>query len=272
MRVAKNSTVDVGRCRSRAVRAGGTGRLIAVALCAALGAAMLPGAHAQQGGQSLQGGGQGAGSGGNTGGVASPSGSGSAGTTAGASTGRGSPSGTSRGPGPTNQNRFGGEAPAPVPPPGPTPPPTAEIPSATDDPSATSNLRAYLGDSGSAGEDYVLGRGGRCQDYELGRMTVEQRIAGANLERLNAAEAYLAPDFTADAPKTPIYILANYQQELEQAKPSLTLAGTYLGLVATRRVTSDVVVRVNNLLCLSTAPSQAESISQMAETQRLAVR
>ena len=37
-------------------------------------------------------------------------------------------------------------------------------------------------------------------------------------------------------------------------------------------VSPEVVVKVNNLLCLATARSQAESISQSAEVQRLAVR
>ena len=238
--------------------------LLAGALGTVAGLAPLAAVDAQQSGQAQMGGGQGSGSGGTVSGVAGPQGSGSGGTTAGASAGAGSPSGTGTGPGPVNQNRFGG-----------SPAETPEEPTDGDDgaPSVLSSMQSDLdGDAGRGGEGYVLGRGGRCEDYELGRMTVEERIRGANRDRLAAAEAYLAPGFADGEPRTPAYILANYQQELEQTEASLVLAGTYLGLVATRRVTPEVVVQVNNLLCLATVPKQAESIAMAAETQRLMVR
>ena len=241
-------------------------RMVAGALAAALCVAGV--AQAQQAGQSLMGGGQGAGAGGTVTGTAAPQGTGSGGSTAGAGAMTGS--GTTAGPGSINQQRYGGGVSVT-----PEPLPVDDGPTATDTglPAASSMSASLVGtDSGAAGEDYVLGRGGRCEDYELGRMTVAERISGPNMERLAAARNYLAPVHEAGDAKTPAYILANYQQELESTDPSLTLAGTYLGLVATRRVTPDVVEQVNNLLCLATAQVQAEGIAQTAEAQRLLVR
>lgn len=198
-------------------------------------------------------------------GSAGTKGSGSGGASAAAMSGQGSPAGTSAGPGAVNQHRAGGPTPTPVIDP-PAPPGTeTELPTIAD-----STGIASLG--GDVSENYVLGRGGLCEDHELGRMSVEERIRGANRERLSAAQRYLAPGLGAVTMETPIYILANYQQELETARPNLALAGTYLGLLATRRITTEVVTAVNNTLCLATADSQAEFISQTAETQRLAAR
>lgn len=205
-------------------------------------------------------------------GSAGTKGSGSGGASAAAMSGQGSPSGTSTGPGGVNQHRFGGGTSTPVidppVPPGiePAPPGTQTEPPALADSTGIASL------GNDVNENYVLGRGGLCEGYELGRMSVEERIRGANRERLSAAQRYLAPGFRAESMETPAFILANYQQELETARPNLALAGTYLGLVATRRITAEVVTAVNNTLCLATADSQAESISQTAETQRLVTR
>ena len=244
-------------------------RGVALALVIALAVGAPSVGAQQQGGQALQGGGQGAGSGGTSGGIASPQGAGAGGTTAGRSAGPGSPAGASTGPGPVNQNRFGGRPANPIPP--DVPPPGDDTPTTVVD-TGNSIAISALGDGGTAGENYVMGRGGRCEDYELGRMRDEERVAGTNLERLAAAELFLAPDFRSGGPRTPTYILANYQQELEQSAPSLELAGTYLGLIATRRITPTIVEQVNNLLCLASAEPQAERIAQAAETQRLMVR
>lgn len=195
-------------------------------------------------------------------GAAGTKGSGSGGTSAGAMSGQGSASGVSAGPGAVNLHRSGGPT-APEPPAPPPPPGTDTEPPALADSTGIASLGS------EASGIYVLGRGGRCEGYELGRMSVEQRVRGENRNRLNAIQRYLAPGFQADDMQTPIYILANYQQELESARPNLTLAGTYLGLVATRRIDADVVTEVNNALCLAIADVQAESISQTAEAQRL---
>lgn len=206
-------------------------------------------------------------------GSAGTKGGGSGGASAAAMSGQGSSSVTSTGPGGVNQHRFGGGTSTPVIDPPPVPPGIEPAPPGTQTelPAlADSTGIASLGNN--ANENYVLGRGGLCEGYELGRMSVQERIRGANLERLRAAQRYLAPGFRAESMETPVYILANYQQLLETARPDLALAGTYLGLMATRRITAEVVTAVNNTLCLATADSQAESISQTAETQRLVAR
>lgn len=107
-----------------------------------------------------------------------------------------------------------------------------------------------------------------CSGYKLTGMTQEQRLSGKNLERLRAAQSELAPGFAPESVKTGLYLLADYQEELEKRRPDVTLAASYLALASTVPVTAARFRDVNALLCVSTAKVTAESIQKLAESLR----
>jgi len=246
--------------RRTALAAASIAALYAVAELAALTglAGSGPVAPAQAQRQGLSGGGQGTGSGGASGGVASPQGAGAGGSTAGAGLSNGSGNlGSSQGPGPVNQNRYGGR-------------PSVESPPPPGETTTTTNTAEYYTGGGKGGEGYLFGRADRCADFKSGRMTANERIGGANLERLNAAQHYMAPGFDPLGLRSALYLLANYQQELEKGAPDALLAGTYLGLVSTQPVTPKLIDNVNLMLCITAAPKVVDSIAATADEQRRA--
>lgn len=200
--------------------------------------------------QGLGGGGQGAGSGGTTGGVASPKGSGLGGTNAGS--GNGAAAGTSTGPGSVNQNRFGGGAAVPAPPPATT--------------TSTTTIMNLL-NAPRGGESYVFPD--RCAQYRSRSISAQERVTGANLDLLNAAQVYLAPNFDAGNYRSGLYLLANYQEEMDSESPDRAVAASYLALVATRSITEDVVARVNAILCTTASMRAVREIAKVAEEQRV---
>ncbi|GEM_PF-7000567 len=190
-----------------------------------------------------------------TSGTAGPSSSshGAGGTNAGAGDNSGG-QGNSTGPGGVNQNRFGGaESDEP-----PAPPPGDDEDLASD-----STFLESVG-GGIGGEDLLLGRGDRCADYDPAQMSPNRRLSGRNLERLNIAQVYLAPEFSPESFRSPIYILANYQEALEQSAVDTATAGTYVGIIATRPVSTDVIDTVNTVLCVTTSEQQANAIADQA--------
>ena len=60
----------------------------------------------------------------------------------------------------------------------------------------------------------------------------------------------------------------NYQEEMEKREPNAETAGAYLGLVATRPVTEDVVARTNAILCVTSSAKLATQIAATAEQER----
>jgi hypothetical protein len=104
-------------------------------------------------------------------------------------------------------------------------------------------------------------------------MAASDRFSGANLRRLEALEAVLAPKFDHRNAKEPILILANYQEELEKPQPDAVVAGLYLGLVSTVPVTPRVVELSNRYLCVAAKGSgKNAAIAAIAETQRSGTR
>lgn len=106
-----------------------------------------------------------------------------------------------------------------------------------------------------------------CGDYRF-NITETQRLDGANLERLRAAQAELAPGFAAGTSKTELYLLADYQAELGKRRPDTILAANYLALASAVPITAERYRQVNALLCVSTTAGQAMAIQSMAETLR----
>lgn len=204
--------------------------------------------------QELRGGGRGRGSGGTTNGTAGTAGAGASGTAAGSGAGAGG-TGDSTGPGSVNQNRSGGVV-VPEPPPIDPPP---EVHSA--------NVMRLLNDPKDDDQNRLPDR---CADHRGGKLSANERLSGANLERLTAARIYLAPNYTPDKLKSGIYLMANYQEELEKIRPDATAAGTYLGLVTTAPVTQDRVAVVNAILCVTSSTRNIGQIQSNAETQRRA--
>ena len=107
-----------------------------------------------------------------------------------------------------------------------------------------------------------------CGDYKLGQMNEAERLTGQNLARLRAAEAELAPGFEAQTVQTGLYLLADYQQELEKRHPDGALAASYLAMASAVPITQARYRQVNALLCVSAAPVLARTIRAQAETWR----
>lgn len=107
-----------------------------------------------------------------------------------------------------------------------------------------------------------------CHGFRLGTLSGSNRLKGANLERLRAAQAELAPGFVAGRARTGLDLLAGYQEQLERAQPDTALAASYLALVSTVPITLGTLRTVNALLCVSTTRTAAERIVAAAEASR----
>ena len=102
-------------------------------------------------------------------------------------------------------------------------------------------------------------------------MTFEERFADTNLGRLFVAGAFLSPVVTQeklDSTGSPLLNLAYYQAAAAQEEPDVLLAGTFLGLVAERELSENVVERVNQVLCVSLDDSQRSEVAAISEAQR----
>lgn len=195
----------------------------------------------------------GQGSGGTTGGTAGSRGQGTGGSTAGARSGAGSgPSGStvSNGPGPVNQNQFGGAFPT-------TPTPT--------DPQTTSGSTTVMTIlNGTEASDITFP--GRCGTHPLTGMSPRDRMSGQNLEFLKAAQAYVAPGYNPGPDESGLHLLGDYQETLESTHPDAQLAGLYLRLASSRPITPDMVTRVNTILCVSASSNLVKSITSNARS------
>ena len=120
----------------------------------------------------------------------------------------------------------------------------------------------------SGGGEQVTPHRPWCGGYKLTGMTQMQRLSGKNLERLRVAQAELAPDFAPENVKTGLYLLADYQEELEKRQPDITLAASYLALASTVPITAERYRDVNALLCISATKITATSIQKLAESLR----
>lgn len=107
-----------------------------------------------------------------------------------------------------------------------------------------------------------------CTGFRLGTLSDSKRLKGANLQRLRAAQAELAPGFAAGGARTGLDLLAGYQEQLERARPDTVLAANYLALVSTVPITLGTLRTVNALLCVSTTRAAAAHIVAAAEAVR----
>lgn len=107
-----------------------------------------------------------------------------------------------------------------------------------------------------------------CTGFRLGTLSDTKRLAGANLQRLQGAQAELAPGFIVGRARTGLDLLAGYQEQLERTQPDTVLAANYLALVSTIPITLSTVRTVNALLCVSTTHAEAERIVATAEAAR----
>lgn len=99
-----------------------------------------------------------------------------------------------------------------------------------------------------------------------GALSHEARISGSNIGRLETVSRYLARGPKKDGSTT--YLLADLQEELQKAKPDLTLAGTYLGIIAKTAITPQLTMDIGESLCAPMSPNAAEQIAAIAEVQR----
>lgn len=64
------------------------------------------------------------------------------------------------------------------------------------------------------------------------------------------------------------YLLVDLQEELQKTKPDLTLAGTYLGIVAKTAITPQLTMDIGESLCAPMSQNAAELVAKVAEAQR----
>lgn len=112
---------------------------------------------------------------------------------------------------------------------------------------------------------------GTSNSTENCRNFVPVRMEGLNLARFRQAEELLEHGKQLPQNRDMNYLLANYQEELAKPSPDLSLAGTYVGLVATEPVTASDIENISNILCVPVSHEQAVDISTAAESQRLFV-
>ena len=108
-----------------------------------------------------------------------------------------------------------------------------------------------------------------CAGHRLGALSPQARRSGANLARLRAAQAELAPGFDAGGATTGVDLLAAYQEELEKPRPDRMAAASYLALASAVPITPARVRDVNALLCVSTTAVAARAIGAEAEAERV---
>jgi hypothetical protein len=110
---------------------------------------------------------------------------------------------------------------------------------------------------------------GLCNEAHPRMLSPSARLAGINLERLDAASGLLSREDGTMPYASLRYLLASLQEELARERPDPLLAGTYLGESAVVPVTADMVAQVGETLCVPVTKDQAADIASVAEGQRL---
>lgn len=109
--------------------------------------------------------------------------------------------------------------------------------------------------------------GDSCAGHHLGQLGTEARIAEPNRTRLRAAQAALAPGFNPGKAADGIFLLANYQAEMETLRPDRVLAATYLAVASAVPIDLKLIERVNSLLCVSASPAVAKGVALIADAE-----
>lgn len=109
---------------------------------------------------------------------------------------------------------------------------------------------------------------GRCPTPG-GTLSAQARMSGSNIDRIETVSRYLTRGPKRDgSANNATYLLADLQEELQKPKPDLTLAGTYLGIVAKTAVTPSLAADVSESLCSPISENAAELVAKIAEAQR----
>jgi len=109
---------------------------------------------------------------------------------------------------------------------------------------------------------------GKCPTPGTSALSAQARISGDNLGRVETVSKYVTRGAKQDGNTTATYLLVDLQEELQKAKPDLTLAGTYLGLVATTAITPSLATDIGESLCAPMSGNAAELVARIAEAQR----
>lgn len=160
---------------------------------------------------------------------------------------------------------------------------SAQTPSEKLGPNARSRLRYWGGRSipTPEAEEIVPGGGGgtatdlapldevRCGDLSTGPL---EPLSSVNLERLRVAYTAVLtrepPGVSEDEQQRAIIQLAVYQFEVLSRPKDFSLAGAFLGAVATVPITEQLVDHVNRTLCVDPSSVRSSSISSIAESER----
>lgn len=108
---------------------------------------------------------------------------------------------------------------------------------------------------------------GRCP-MPGGALSAEARMSGDNVGRIETVSRHLTRGPKKDDAADARYLLADLQEELQKAKPDLTLAGTYLGIVAKTAITPSLAADIGESLCSPMSASAADQVAKIAEAQR----
>lgn len=106
-----------------------------------------------------------------------------------------------------------------------------------------------------------------CNDYQP-QGSAARRLQAGNRGRLVAAQAILAPGFSAGRAEDGLQLLADYQEEMERVKPDVSAAAVYLASVSTVPVTLPLLQALNSTLCIAASARTAEAIAVLAEATR----
>lgn len=108
---------------------------------------------------------------------------------------------------------------------------------------------------------------GRCPTPG-GTLSAQARMSGNNIDRIETVSRYLTRGPKRDGGANATYLLADLQEELQKPKPDLTLAGTYLGIVAKTAITPSLAADVSESLCSPIPEDAAALVAKIAEAQR----
>jgi hypothetical protein len=109
---------------------------------------------------------------------------------------------------------------------------------------------------------------GRCPTPGANPMTAQARLSGDNFGRIETVSRYLTSDRKLASNSNARYLLVVLQEELQKTRPDLVLAGTYLGIIATKAITPSLAADVSESLCAPLSNSAAETMAGVAEAQQ----
>ena len=103
-----------------------------------------------------------------------------------------------------------------------------------------------------------------CEGFERERLDPVARMSGRNRERLEAAQALVAPGLGRTRAISGLSLLGGYQEEMQRARPDVATAAAYLATASAVPLAVETIGQVNGLLCVTTTARRAAELAAMA--------